>query len=95
MLDIIFPPLAISLSVSQPYLLFVLFIHLAATSMLRAFGTIGWNSNAELSNDCIFGIRHTDVMKITGIHWYPALPIQWPHYYEECVTYTGHHLQSG
>jgi hypothetical protein len=51
MLDIIFPPLAISLSVSQPYLLFVLFIHLAATSMLRAFGTIGWNSNAELSND--------------------------------------------
>jgi hypothetical protein len=25
-------------------------------------------------------------MKITGIHWYPALPIQWPHYYEECVS---------
>ena len=29
--------------------------------------TIGWNSNAELSNDCILGIRHTDVMKITCI----------------------------
>ena len=38
-----------------------------ATSMLRAVGTIGWNSNAELSNDCISGIRHTDVMKITCI----------------------------